>query len=334
MSNVSKIFSKFYSFKDLVQGNYPLALPEEGSGWKPAIPKQELDRATQRLLELEVNESAETKIRKTRKQRRRDARKLAQHEQLDDTLGSEDSSVYLNDSNFIDQIDDNYESYVDEQMDKSPGYKNKSPGAVAVDCKGPSSNKKKLKKRKKLDGGEGDSFLEQEEAMPKLKKNKKYKTVVEFESDDLNGFGDELNEHVELSVSVDQSPPKSKKQRLTLSPSQDTVVNIQLPKKKRKSLTLGSGKVLTSIGGGQDLMQISKRKYKSLSPSNTSLGRALSGKSNALDEGLSDCPPFLTPMKHSEILRKKLKLGGRASEGNSRRINFVLTQNLEHGMRP
>lgn len=320
-----------FSFNELVQGIYPLALPED-EGYKPAISKREMEEAAQRLLQFEEADLGET-VRKTKKQRRRDARKLQQLEQQDDTIGSEDGSVFLNDSDFLGRIDDNYSSYVSEQMHKSA-----AGVSDTVDfAESTSQTKKKLKKRKQIKQKEQDEDEEDDESrnfgfhvtsqstdQEPTKKKKKYKTVVEFEADEL---------HEELSVTID-SPNKKLKSKKQETLNEDTVINI-LPKKKRKSLILGSGKVLISGVRGSnddqhdndsdDYVKIAKRKCKSLSPSkSTSLGLALAGKS--VDHSM------LTPIRNNDILRKKLKLRGTPeSEGSKKRINFVLNRNLEHG---
>lgn len=114
-------------FKDIGQGQYPLAVDQDDDR-EPAINKTDIDKAARRLLEFEeALNGAEKKVRKSKKARKNLAKKLAATVpdlDISETNGSESdnaNSFYLEDSELLDHVGDNYMSYLEELHQNDEG---------------------------------------------------------------------------------------------------------------------------------------------------------------------------------------------------------------------
>lgn len=190
-------------FKEITEGKYPLALPEDVAH-KPAILRKEVNSAAKRLLQSEINEST-GKRRKNKKERKRDARKRLNASL--ESAGSEDNSQYINDVDLLEHVTDNYMSYLEDEVnDKlAVGEAKEETAKMNVDesdgIASPSKQKKKQKSKKR-----------------------KWKTMVEVEADD-NSDG--------------KSAPTSRSSPNDSSNQQEEVILIKRAKLSKRS-SLGS----------------------------------------------------------------------------------------------
>jgi len=159
----------------------------------------------------------------TKKQRRREAKKAAAaaaaaavQEELNDTQGSEDASVFLNDEDLLFNVSSNYTNYVEEQIGEESIDENPvNDENIEEVYPSPSKKQKRAEKNKKQDKAE--------------KKKKKYKTIVEVESDEIDSMS---RSQLELDSGKDSIASKGK--RKAISETSDDAEIIFIVKKKAK----------------------------------------------------------------------------------------------------
>lgn len=213
-------------FKELTEGKYPLALPEDDDK-KPAIPKKEIKRAAKELAEMDILEST-GKPRKSKKQRKRDAMKALAMNTTVDSVGSEDGSEYIQDEDLLDHVSDNYLSYLDDEIDKKSsdepaGDEIDGPETEHVEIEAPVKKKKKVKAEKSPKEGKG--------------KKRKWKTEVEVEADEV----------VEADAPVeDQVSEKLQANEIECS---EEVIVLKRPKLNKRASLGGTPSASTPVRG-------------------------------------------------------------------------------------
>lgn len=190
-------------FREITEGNYPLAVQADPELNKPAVTRKEVKRKVKELMEEEEARlgGVTGKGRKSKKQRRKEIKRLRMLEEMpvsaemNESQGSEDNSKYIQDEELLEHVADNYMSYLEEGMES----------------------------KEEEDGGDQvDSIVEEAEETPSKKgkktKKRKWKTEVEVE---------EEPEPEKVLEAPEQAPGEE---------SQVIVV-----KRPRKRLSLGSG---------------------------------------------------------------------------------------------
>lgn len=149
-------------FREITEGKYPLAVQEDPELNKPAVTRKEVKRKVKELMEEEERRLGGEvgKGRKSKKQRRKEIKRLRMLEQLpiaesgahgemNESQGSEDNSKYIQDEELLEHVTDNYMSYLEEGMEgKEDEDRGDEVDSKVVDEKKDTSSKKSPKKRK------------------------------------------------------------------------------------------------------------------------------------------------------------------------------------------
>jgi len=300
-----------------------LAIPIEGTRI-PAIPRKEIQNAAKRLIEME-----EALVEPRPKKRKNKKREEALHhysEASNDSIGSEDNSMYLNDSELLDHVGDNYMSYLvemDKDEDEGETPEENSPKKVKSPKKaGKKSSTSKSPKKVSADvevedntencEEDNDNSLSEEESQDTYVVIKRKRRLSD------GGHSKPKNGDVKKRKTVTLSPKEPVNEVPSSTPSPTSSpgkrnspreLSASLSPKKNSTTKANS---VAEVNGSTKRASLSKKKQGSPSKGTPSPPRT--GKRNGINT-TPDNPLPATPSSSSAI---------------KKRVNFVLAKNLEH----
>jgi len=239
---------------------------------------------------------AASKVRKTKKQRRRDAKRASNEVKLNDSFGSEDASIFLNDGELMDHVSDNYVSYVHEQMEDGPQQEEE------LETDAPKAKKKRPEKKPK---------------------GKKYKTVIEVEADEIDGLEDD-SMGTQSSINSNST---------SLTESNNEVILIRRPKSGKNKSPRRDVDALRQINKVTTMKakQFSPAILPSPRPNNKVVTPNNTVESSSKKIGSAKTPLLCTPVS-SKLKGKTLNMTPSSiGSGYKKRVSFVLAKNKEHG---